>query len=320
LEEEDRAYQTASRDKSHEVTDREMWEGEYERAIESGRQIADHITAPELAGYRAWWWHLTSVAAALLGDAAIEKDALQRSAKCGINSGWINGMLRRRHSTTPSAAETGVAANAQGIWDLLDNWGWAGPRFEEHIEQMRAQLEDQYHAAYHEGLEALGRCLGAQPTRVTEAGAPDVVWSFANDVHVAFEAKTEKKPESSLSKKDLQETKGHRDWVCERLCDGRTTAMIETVAVSESAKVHQVGLPFAGDVFHLTPTDMAAFAARVVAVLRDVRIKFSGGEFAAAAPTMSAILRNNGLDVAAVVNAVTANPLKKCPSSPSEFR
>jgi hypothetical protein len=56
---------------------------------------------------------------------------------------------------------------------------------------------------------------------------------------------------------------------------------------------------------------MAALAARVLAVLRDVRIKFSGGEFAAAGPTMSAILRNNGVDVAAVVNTATANPLKK---------
>jgi hypothetical protein len=137
------------------------------------------------------------------------------------------------------------------------------------------------------------------------------VWSFANDAHIAFEAKTEKKPDPVLSKKDLQQTKGHRDWVCERLCDGRTTAVIETVAVSEDSKVHQIGLPFTAGVFHVTPNSLAALADRVVEVLRNVRIKFSGREFGAAASDLSVVLQTNGLDVTSILKALTANPLKK---------
>ena len=214
-------------------------------------------------------------------------------------------------SIPPPPSETHVEPNAQGVWDLLDNWGWAGPTFEEHVEQMQAQLSDPYHVAFHEGVEALGKCLGAQTTRLTEAGAPDVVWTFANDVHIAFEAKTEKKSDAALSKKDLQQTRGHRDWVCERLCDGRTTAVIETVAVSEDPKVHQIGLPFTAGVFHMTPKSLASLVDHVVKVLRDVRIKFSGRDFAAAAPELSAVLRNSGLDVKTILKTVTANPLKK---------
>ena len=287
-----------------------MWDENYQRAFESSRRSADQATAPELAGYRAWWWFQTSVAASLLGNATAEKDALQRSVYCGINSGWTSRMLRDRGSSPASASPTDVEANTEGVWDLIDKWGWAGPGFEQCVTRMQEGLKTQYHKAFHEGLESLGKCLGAQTIRTTEHGAPDVVWTFANDVHIAFEAKTEKKPDGTLSKKDLQETKGHADWVRDRLQNQETT-VIETVAVSENPTVHQIALPFTAGVFHVTPNDLASLCKQVVEVLRNVRIKFSGCDFADSAAEVSSKLRDNGMGVKAIMQTLTANPLKK---------
>ena len=75
---------------------------------------------------------------------------------------------------------------------------------------MSERLKDRNHVAYHQGLETLGLCFGATTTRATDQGAPDVIWSFAGDFHLAFEAKTEKGKDSKLSKSDLQEARGIR--------------------------------------------------------------------------------------------------------------
>jgi hypothetical protein len=46
---------------------------------------------------------------------------------------------------------------------------------------------------FHEELQRLGDAVGAQTTRLTTGGVPDVIWSFDNNVHFVFEAKTDKK-------------------------------------------------------------------------------------------------------------------------------
>ena len=46
---------------AHEVRySRAMWDDDYGTAMTAARYIADHATAAELAGYRAWWWFLAS--------------------------------------------------------------------------------------------------------------------------------------------------------------------------------------------------------------------------------------------------------------------
>lgn len=299
----------------HEVHySRAMWDQDYERAVKSARLIVDQVTAPDLQGYRAWWWFLVSVAASRMGDDEIARDALARSAACGVNSGWIRRLLQARgmvDAELASVQTSGIEPNAQGVWDLLQTFGWTGPKFDSHIKTMSNQLEQQYHKAYHEGLEALGKCLGAQTTRSTEAGAPDVVWSFPNDVHFAFEAKTEKKATGTLSKSDLQQAKGHRDWVRERLCAGREAATITAIVVSENPDVQPPALPFAADVFHATPEMLRGWSENVVEVLREQRVRLSAQDFTAAGRRLSTALRAHAMDVESIAKHLMASPLKK---------
>ncbi len=287
-----------------------MWDDNFEYALETAHRIADRLNSADLAGYRAWWWYLGSIAASLMNNRNAEQDALRRGAMCGVNSGWLNQLLRKRKTAT-AEKNTTTLPNAEDLWDLLATWGWAGPSFEQKIHKMREQIKITDHVCYHEGLETLGKCFGAATTRTTEPGAPDVVWSFATDLHLAFEAKTEKKLEGVLSKKDVQEAKGHPDWVRAHLCQNAATAEVSTIVVASSPALHQIALPFAGGLFYIAPESVQKLAERAATGVRELRIKFSGREFAEAASEFSAAMRSLGLDIETVKKQLLSEPLKK---------
>ena len=234
-----------------------------------------------------------------------------RGASCGINSGWLNQLLRKRKAA-PHTHDTGVEANAESLWDVLARWGWAGPRFENNITQMVAQLAEADHVAYHEGLETLGRCLGAATLRTTEAGAPDVVWSFlTGNVHIAFEAKTGKKRTGVLSKKEVQEAKGHSDWIRHRLGDDCVRDEIATIVLAPSSALHQIALPFAGGLFYVAPASVLILAKSVADNIRDLRINFSGRDFPDAAREFSAEMRNRAMTIDSIKKALLSDLLKE---------
>jgi len=236
---------------------------------------------------------------------------LERASKCGVNSGWLNRLRLQRDKAAKPEMSKGTEPNAEGLWDLLSNWGWAGPAFEQKLTKMIDQLKDTHHVGYHEGLEALGKCFGATTTRSTESGAPDVVWTFTTDLHLAFEAKTEKKQASVLSKKDVQEAKGHADWIRTHLSDNTETAEIATIVVAPSPSLHQIALPFAGGLFYVDPQSVLKIADKAAEHLRKLRIKFSGRDYAQAAVEFSTAMRSGGLDLASIRKALLSEPLKK---------
>jgi hypothetical protein len=286
-----------------------MWDGNYSHALSVARGIADHLVSPELAGYRAWWWFLASTAASLADEKNNEMDCLRRAASCGVNGGWLNYLIKSRGQTTQGKVGSEAEPNAEGLWNVLVDWGWAGPGFEKNLEDMLSFLRTQYHAHFHQGLDYLGRCYGADVTRITEQGAPDVVWSFPNDVHVAFEAKTEKQTDG-LSKKDLLEAKGHVDWVKARLCQNPDTAEIDVVVVAESPKIHPVGEMFGEGLLYAAPGQILAAATAAIQSVRKLRLSFAGREFAGASAEFSAEIKNLHFDLPAIRKALLSVKLK----------
>jgi hypothetical protein len=287
-----------------------MWDGNYPHALSVARGIADHLVSPELAGYRAWWWFLASVAASLAEERQNELDCLRRAASCGVNGGWLNYLIKSRGQATQRKAGQEPEPNAEGLWNVLVDWGWAGPGFEKNLEDMLGFLQTQCHLHFHRGLDYLGRCYGADVTRITQQAAPDVVWSFSNDVHIAFEAKTEKQT-GGLSKKDLLEAKGHVDWVKARLSQNPDTAEIDVVVVAQSPKIHPVGEVFGEGLWYADPEHILAAATQAIEAIRKLRLSFAGREFAEATTEFSAEIKNLHLDLPAIRKAILSDRLKK---------
>jgi hypothetical protein len=303
------AYETAGLDEVRFA--KAFWDDNFQHAHVIAHQIADQLTAPELSGYRAWWWYLASRAAFLMKDKAAEQDCLRRGASCGVNAGWLNFLLHDRNKSAAYEAHKDLELNAEGLWDHLTTWGWAGPAFERAMGDMLTNLSDIYHVRFHQGLDTLGQCFGAATTRTTEQGAPDVIWSFPNAFHVIFEAKTEKKPSGELSKKDVLEAKGHHDWTQEKMSPEAKDVETKVVVVAPDATLHKIADPFAKGLYYAPPDEVLRLATVLAENVRKLRVSFSGREFSEAGVEFSAAIRNSRLDIPSLRRALLSRKLKE---------
>jgi hypothetical protein len=287
-----------------------MWEGDFAFAHETARGIAEQSNSPALAGYRGWWWYLASVAARLAGNSSAEIDALWHSQKSGVHIGFAAHLLSQRKAKKSGTPDFTVPTNVERIWDTVTTWGWAGPAFDYKLDSMLALLKDDQSSTFHQGLELLGRCIGSLPLRPTSDGAPDVVWSFDDILSVCFEAKTEKKSTGAIFKKDLEEAKLHPDWVKHhtKLAD---ESEVLVVLVSATPKLDTVAVPFAEGVYYVSTETVRLMASHVVMVLRKLRAKFAGRDYADAEKEFAAEIVAAKMDFESLKSALTSMPLKK---------
>jgi hypothetical protein len=287
-----------------------MWEGDFSFAFETARGIAEKATSAAMAGYRGWWWYLASVAAKLAGNNSAEIDALWHSQKTGVHIGFAAYLLAQRKASTSTAPSSTVPINVERIWDTMSQWGWAGPSFDKKLDSMISMLNDDQPSNFHQGLEMLGYCVGCSPLRPTSDGAPDVVWLFEDVFCTCFEAKTEKKADGAIFKKDLEEAKLHPDWVKhhQKVADD---CEVVTVIVSPTAKLDAIAEPFAEGVYYISPTVLRSLAAHVVAALRKLRAKFAGRDYAEAEKEFAAEVVAAKLDFASLKSTLTSTLLKK---------
>jgi hypothetical protein len=283
-----------------------LWAGNYSEAYERARGIADKITDSALTGYRAWWLYQASRAAALGKNFEAERDSLWRASSCGIYTGWLTSIYNHRGQQPLNKVQSEIEPNAEAIWNVMDQWGWAGPKFDKTLKTMQDFLSQSAATQYHQGLELLGKCCGLVPTRSTEPGAADVVWTFPSGLDVAFEAKTDKKLDGALYKKELQEAKGHIDWVKNKL--GHMTP-IEVVVVSPTAKLDDVAVPFAEGLFYLHPDEVLVWANAVAESLRKLRLGFVGHEYAIANIKFSSAIKDLKLDLLSIQQRVLVHKL-----------
>ena len=191
------------------------------------------------------------------------------------------------------------------IWRNLDGQALT---FSKRLENTTALLSQTAHIEFHQGLEHLGRLLGAKPTRVSEPGAPDVVWTFGGVIHVAHEAKSEK-TSSELSKADVQQARGHIDWVRHRASIASKDDTVYPVIVSPTANLDGTAKPHVGGVYCLLLGEVRLLAEDAATELSKLRLKFAGEDFATVRVEFEADLTAAGLDFDALLERLLARPL-----------
>lgn len=275
---------------------RAMWGDDYTGAYQVARRAADDTNGPELSGYRAWWLYLASIAAQRAENPEGEIDCLKRAKAIGINSGFLDKLLRLRSKDVakPDDADA-LDVQAESIWNQLAVWGWQGPAFKKKLDEMTtglAQTND--HTMFHIGLERLGQCLGAEAIRSTAEGAPDVVWVFHNRCYT-FEAKAGTK----LSKKYVQQAKGHVEWVKAQRPE-LNDVPIQPLIVSPDRKLDNLATPHISGLNFISASDVAQYGQATAGVLQKFRTQFAGKEFGAAREQLKAEIRLAKMDSGSV--------------------
>ena len=282
---------------------RAMWSNDYSGAYQMARQTIDNINKTELAGYRAWWLFLASIAAHLAYEKAGEIDCLQRAKAIGINSGFLDKLLRLRSKNASISEKSDVLdVQAESIWNQIVSWGWQGPAFSKKIDEMLAGLSlPRDHTRFHIGLELLGQCLGAEVIRSTAEGAPDIVWIFHHRCYT-FEAKAGNR----LSKKYVLQAKGHVDWVTAERSD-LSDIPIQPLIVSTGNKIDELVRPFVNGLNFISTSGIAEFGKIVTTELQKLRTQFAGKEYGAVLEQLKTEIRLVELD---------SESIEKLPSTP----
>lgn len=281
---------------------RALWSNDYTSAYHTARRAADDVNKPELAGYRAWWLFLASIAAHLGYDKDGEFDCLKRAKAIGINSGFLDKLIRFRSSSTAKVEKSSALdMQAESVWDQIASWGWQGPAFGRKIEEMLSGLSvPTDHTRFHIGIERLGQCLGAEVIRSTADGAPDVVWIFYDRCYT-FEAKAG----TRLSKKYVQQAKGHVDWVRAQRPE-LNDVPIQPLIVSPESAVEELAKPHIKGLNFISTSDVAQYGRSVATELQKLRTQFAGKEYGTVLDQLKAEVRQANLDSESVEKLLSA--------------
>lgn len=271
---------------------RALWDDDYSGAYQIARRAADEIHIPELAGYRAWWLFLASMGAQKAENPNGEIDCLRRAKAIGINTGFFDRLLRLRAKDAAGPEKTDTLdVQAESIWNQLTTWGWQGPAFKKKLDEMTTGLsQPNDHTRFHIGLERLGQCLGAETIRSTAEGAPDVVWIF-HDRCYTFEAKAG----TQLSKKYVQQAKGHVEWLRAQRPE-LADVPIQPLIVSPDKKLDNLAKPHIAGLNFLSTSDAAQYGQAIAVAFQELRTQFAGKEYGATREEVKAIMRHAKID------------------------
>jgi hypothetical protein len=275
-----------------------LWDGDYQYAHEKARQLAEQATSPKQAGLRGWWWYMASIAASLSGNQAAEIDNLWHSNKSGVNTGFTAFLLDKRNAARANTIDTSNMQNVEKIWDIIQFWGWGGPGFDKVLATMLDNISSIESTKFHQGLEILGKCLGAITFRPTAKGAPDVIWELAGNLCICFEAKTEKGFDGVLFKKDFEEARLHPDWV--KFHKEMEQHEFVVVIVSQTSTIDKIAEPFVNTVYFLSMKDIQAQAQHIATTLRRIRTKYAGRDYAESEKEFAAEIYTSKLDYSSV--------------------
>lgn len=271
-----------------------LWERNFSRASDIARQAADAAVEDQLAGYRAWWYFLGASAARARGDADQEIDCLRRARATGINAGFLEAVLKKHAVETATDLGDSSDVQAEAIWNRIDELGWHGPTFSRALEEMRTGIvATDSPTQFHMALEQFGQFLGASALRSTATGAPDVVWVFPGQAFT-FEAKTEKRENSIVAKRDVLQALGHPKWLKANRVDLKNSNIV-AVLITPGSRIDEAAKPHLEDLINVTPSALAKWSVELSSALKELRSEFAGKEFASSRKQFKARIKQQKL-------------------------
>jgi hypothetical protein len=178
------------------------WQQDWEQAARAAVEVYENLTAPGLRPYRALWAYLGSAWSAIAAadgasSAAVRSAELLRKAHSAAEgTTWLKEV-----QPLPSAAYDSDPVDEEGVTNiiaLVNGRLRSNTRCQQHWTNMLANLNQQEHARYEQGLVLLGELLGAESFKPPGQGRADAAWLWST-LWVTVEAKSEQEPEGMLS-------------------------------------------------------------------------------------------------------------------------
>lgn len=262
-----------------------IWQGEWARALELVRQVLDALRggrAPQR--YAALWSYLAACIAhrlaAQTGDSALSAAASRfhsDARAAGRGTTWLSHLAAPVETNTALAKPAADPIDDQAIAGVLANAArLAKPSvFDTEIVTARAALTDTPSKPYEAALITLGQLAGAVPTEGDGGNdaAPDATWTFGSAIWVAWEAKSEAKPDGELGANDVRQAGGHLRFIAAQrgeAAPGDSPALL----MAPQERIHPSAHAVAEDhVYLVRPAEVVNLFDRLVRAWRTARTR-----------------------------------------------
>ena len=271
------------------------WNRRHDEALGIANKILDALDGgSDLKPYRAFWCHQAASSAFLAwkhsGNDAFKTVAishLDTASSISLNISWLEKLRFEVSGQSRKAVDISLPLQDWflEISRLLESWGIAGGKFSRQISTAQKNIESKKFNAFENGLESLGKILGAKTHRWKDKGSPDGLWIFGDWCAFVFEAKSDESPDSGIALSTVRQSGSHEDKVrADKLIPSFLPCF--TVIISPRITVDTVALPHLKDKFYYISHN------EIISLFKDAQIALERVRVLASSHTDEALQTN----------------------------
>jgi len=247
------------------------WNDDWTYAAEAAYKVSEALEGgSELRPYQALWYYIASNASQKAGARfEVVDDLLRRAVACAPALSFFLRPLNKVPVTSEDPLAAGAALRAARV---LSRLGTVGTKFEKNMTALTADLSATEAKIYERGLDTLGELLGFEVQRGIgrEKAAPDSVWDLDRELIIGWEAKSDEKPDASLSIATIREARGHFDWIKEKR-KLRGVDAVRVIVASARTTLDKDAAKYAQSLRYGSTADLLDLAKDVTKTLSAVR-------------------------------------------------
>lgn len=255
-----------------------QWNGQFEKAYQTADSILSCLAGgEEMRAYQCLWQHQAAVAAYLkwkqTGNDSFRHIAVERlnnAAKGNFGIHWLASLAGKLGEAAPAAKEAVPENWISTLEKLLGELKLAGSRFDRAVAEQRSFIRSTDAKRFHQGLNSLGRMLGATTHEWTGDAKPDGFWRFGILNGFVFEAKTQEFCDGAISVKTVRQALTHEKCVRD---DSLLPpfAHCATVVISPRITIESEAHKHAGKLFYCAHAGLADLFEKAAAALTELR-------------------------------------------------
>lgn len=263
-----------------------LWNSDFEAAVAECRAVLTSLNGDDVRGYRAFWNYLAGSAAwmgAKSGIASMEsmaRDNFKRAASTAPEVVWFSRLSRLSlENDINSQVDNRLIRVIEGLETQLEKLGTANDRkFESEVkvilENLNKDSEEDF-KKFEDAHERLGRLLGYEAGNSTSNAAPDPWWIAGDNLCIVFEDHSGGSQKTILGANKVREAASHPNSIKAKFPHLQNAEIIP-VMITPCTKIEDGAIPHTQDVCYWNREEFRDWAARAIAVVRDLRRSFPG--------------------------------------------
>jgi hypothetical protein len=297
-----------------------MWQGDFKKAVQSGKKVADLLSDPKLSTYRALWYYFVAAAAQLASIAnkeyeGVVSDYSNRAMQASKTNSWFPNATKSLQTQvdTRVAGELDIIA-MEGIEEILTELGASGPKFQRKLDEINEMVGSTDPKKFDRGMVELGRLMGFDSWKPQEEAGPDCVWQLESKVAFLLEGKSEEAPDGPVSVENCRQATGHLRWAAfqDKL---KYCGEVFSVLVTPREKIEPMAVPHGQVVFVCGPKLIKELFDRSTSMLTSIRDSMTDADSEDTRQRILQEIISRGLKPQSIQSLLLSSPATSLPNS-----